>query len=202
MSEVIEVTSAPSNDYARFWDGDDWHIVRFNPFHPTDPYPVHDEPHQRGHFDPSHCPTCAEQITWSEAWDEIQRALEEKEIAAALLVNAPKTTEVLERRGVPKLPTDWQARKDLPIATGVLDYFPLALAEVARVSAAGSRQHHPTEPLHWDKAKSTDHADCLVRHFLERGTRDTDGERHSAKVAWRALALLEIELENERDAQS
>jgi hypothetical protein len=95
------------------------------------------------------------------------------------------------------LPTDPQARKDLPITTGVLDYFPLAIAEVARVSKAGNDQHNPGQPLHWAKEKSTDHADCIPRHLIDRGRRDTDGMRHSAKLAWRALALLEIELENE-----
>jgi hypothetical protein len=37
-----------------------------------------------------------------------------------------------------------------------------------------------------------------MRHFLERGTRDADGQRHSAKFAWRALALLQIEIEQEQ----
>jgi hypothetical protein len=93
------------------------------------------------------------------------------------------------------LPTDAKERKTLPIATGVLDYFPKALAEVAKVSLAGNNQHHPGSPLHWDKSKSTDEADALVRHLLERGGFDTDGQRHSAKVAWRALAMLERELD-------
>jgi hypothetical protein len=93
------------------------------------------------------------------------------------------------------LPTDKQARKDTPIATGVLDYFPLAMAEVARVSKAGNDQHNPGQPLHWARGKSTDHADCVARHLLERGTVDEDGQRHSAKMAWRALALLQTELE-------
>jgi hypothetical protein len=93
------------------------------------------------------------------------------------------------------LPLDAQARKGVPLARGFLDYFPRAIAEVAKVSAAGSRQHHPEQEMHWDKTKSTDHADCILRHLTERGTLDTDGQRHSAKVAWRALALLEIELE-------
>lgn len=101
--------------------------------------------------------------------------------------------------GVPTtmLPTDAKERKATPITTGVLDYFPLALAEIARVSKAGNDQHNPGQPLHWAKGKSTDHADCLVRHLLERGTKDTDGQRHSAKMAWRALALLQTELEEE-----
>ena len=93
-------------------------------------------------------------------------------------------------------PDTHAARKATPIATGVLDYFPLALAEVARVSKAGNDQHNPGQPLHWAKGKSTDHADSLVRHLLDRGTMDTDGQRHTAKVAWRALALLQTELEN------
>ena len=90
---------------------------------------------------------------------------------------------------------DAKQRKATPITTGVLDYFPLAIAEIARVSKAGNDQHNPGQPLHWAREKSTDHADCLVRHLLDRGTFDTDGQRHSGKVAWRALALLEVELE-------
>lgn len=93
------------------------------------------------------------------------------------------------------LPTEAQARKSLPIVSGVLDYFPDALVEVARVSQVGNDQHNPGQPLHWDKSKSTDHADCLVRHLLERGLPDNDGTLHSAKVAWRALALLQTELD-------
>jgi hypothetical protein len=95
------------------------------------------------------------------------------------------------------LPSDPAARKDLPITTGVLDYFPLAIAEVARVSKAGNDQHNPGQPLHWAKGKSMDHADCIARHLIDRGARDSDGMRHSAKLAWRALALLQTELEDE-----
>ena len=95
------------------------------------------------------------------------------------------------------LPTDAKERKRIPLATGCLDYFPKALAAVAEVSRIGNEQHNPGKPLHWDRTKSTDEADCLIRHFIERGTTDSDGVRHSAKVAWRALALLEKELENE-----
>ena len=96
------------------------------------------------------------------------------------------------------LPSDAQLRKATPLATGVLDFFPDALAEVARVSQVGSKQHHPGDPVHWDKSKSADEADALLRHLVERGTLDTDGMRHSAKVAWRALALLQRELDDEQ----
>ena len=96
------------------------------------------------------------------------------------------------------LPTEAEDRKGIPIATGCIDYFPLAIAAVAELSKLGNDQHNPGAPLHWDRAKSTDEADALMRHFLERGTFDTDGARHSTKVAWRALALLQKELENDR----
>lgn len=93
------------------------------------------------------------------------------------------------------LPVGDQERKDLPIVAGCLDYFPAALAEVAHLSKVGNDKHNPGEPLHHARGKSMDHADCIVRHLLDRGTVDTDGVRHSAKVAWRALALLQEELE-------
>lgn len=95
-------------------------------------------------------------------------------------------------RSLPQVASD---RKAAPIMSGVLDYFPLAVAEVARISKAGNDQHNPGQPLHWARGKSTDHADCIVRHLIERGVIDTDGQRHTAKAAWRALALLQEELE-------
>lgn len=97
------------------------------------------------------------------------------------------------------LPTDAATRKQFPIATGVIDYFPDALAVIANVSYTGNEQHHPGQPLHWDRSKSTDEADAAMRHFKDRGTRDTDGVRHTAKFAWRALALLQKELEGEQE---
>jgi hypothetical protein len=93
---------------------------------------------------------------------------------------------------------DAAERKQHPVATGVIDYFPLALMAVAHLSWVGNEQHNPGTALHWDRSKSGDEADALMRHFIERGTFDTDGVRHSAKVAWRALALLQKEIENER----
>lgn len=78
-------------------------------------------------------------------------------------------------------------------------YFPNALAEIARVSKAGNDQHNPGQPLHWSRGKSSDHADCILRHLIDAGTVDSkDGMRHTAKVAWRALALLQEELEREQ----
>lgn len=96
------------------------------------------------------------------------------------------------------LSEDPKVRKGTPITTGVLDYFPLAIAEVAKCSKAGNDQHNPGQPLHWAKDKSTDHADCIARHLIDREAVDTDGVRHAAKLAWRALALLQIMLEKEK----
>jgi len=95
------------------------------------------------------------------------------------------------------LPADAQERKQIPVSSGVLDYFTSALIEVARVSQEGNNQHNPGQPLHWARGKSGDQADTMIRHFLERGTLDTDGMRHSAKMVWRALAILQLELEAE-----
>lgn len=93
------------------------------------------------------------------------------------------------------LPTDSQERKDTPLFSGFMAYFPAAVAEVSRLSKAGNDKHNPGEPLHWSRDKSSDHADCLMRHLLEHGTPDDDGFSHTVKVAWRAMALLQEELE-------
>lgn len=95
------------------------------------------------------------------------------------------------------LPAEDSVRKESPIVSGVLDYFPLAIAEVARTSYNATKQHHPNLPMHWDRSKANDHADCIARHLIDRGARDVDGGRHTAKLAWRALALLQQELEDE-----
>ena len=73
------------------------------------------------------------------------------------------------------LPADAKDRKNVPLATGVLDYFPGALAAVAEVSRIGNDQHNPGKPLFWDRSKSTDEADALMRHFLERRHTELDG---------------------------
>jgi len=90
-------------------------------------------------------------------------------------------------------------RKRQPVYSGVLKYFPLALKEVSKCSLAGNEQHHADKPLHWDKTKSFDNEDALVRHLIDHSINpeDTDGILHLSKVAWRALAALEIYLEKQ-----
>ena len=119
---------------------------------------------------------------------------------AVIFVHAPRLTGKTAAQVSMILSEDPAVRKSTPITTGVLDYFPRALAAVAQCSKAGNDQHNPGQPLHWAKEKSTDHADCITRHLIDRKTVDTDGIRHAAKLAWRALALLETLLENEEAA--
>ena len=79
------------------------------------------------------------------------------------------------------LPSGAAERKKIPLYTGLVKYFPDALAAVAAVSYAGNAQHNPGKPLHWDRNKSMDQEDTLLRHLFEAGTVDSDGHRHSAK---------------------
>ena len=95
------------------------------------------------------------------------------------------------------LPTDAAERKAVPLAEGLLWYFPNALAAVAGVSKVGNDQRNPGQPMHHARGKSTDHADCALRHLIDAGTIDTDGQRHTAKAAWRILALLQEEIERD-----
>jgi hypothetical protein len=88
-------------------------------------------------------------------------------------------------------------RKAIPVATGFCDYFPLAMQEVAKLSLISNEQHNPGTAMHWDRSKSGDEDDALMRHFLERDKIDTDGVLHRTKVAWRAMAGLQKHLEQE-----
>lgn len=89
-------------------------------------------------------------------------------------------------------------RKAYPVFTGLLRYFPDACAAVANCSHVANEQHNPGERLHWARDKSIGEGDELLRHLMQAGTLDADGVRHSAKVAWRALELLQREIEAAR----
>jgi hypothetical protein len=98
----------------------------------------------------------------------------------------------------PTLHTDDSAsRKMMPVADGVMGYFPDAIAYVAFVSFLGNQKHNPGEPLHWARGKSSDHLNCIARHLTTAGLKDGQGVRHSGNLAWRALANLQLELEKD-----
>lgn len=91
-------------------------------------------------------------------------------------------------------------RKEQPVFSGVLAYFPDALKYVSQVSKAGNNQHHKDKPLHWDKSKSNDNIDALTRHLIDHSINplDDDNILHLGKVCWRALATLQIYLEENK----
>jgi hypothetical protein len=96
------------------------------------------------------------------------------------------------------LPTDAAARKAIPVYSGFIKYFPRGMIAVAQLSKIGNDQHNPGKPLHWDRSKSGDEMDALVRHMLDDAMgvpTDTDGVLHATKLAWRAMANLEKLLE-------
>jgi hypothetical protein len=104
------------------------------------------------------------------------------------------------------LPTQTaQWRKERPVYSGVLAYFPDAILEVAYVSFKGNEQHNPGQPLHWAREKSTDQLDCVARHLIDHAKNIPDDNGmglHLAKVAWRALAELQLFLEREKASSS
>lgn len=115
------------------------------------------------------------------------------------------------------LPTDHNARKRIPLYSGCLTYFPDALAGVAKLSLSGNDKHNQGKPLHHDRNKSSDHADCILRHlsdlaaaisyweFVGYGSHGEELQTGAVRdmciqdilneanaVAWRALALSQI----------
>lgn len=99
------------------------------------------------------------------------------------------------------LPTEAAARKAIPIYSGFVKYFPDAMAAVAELSRKGNDQHNPGKPLHWDRSKSGDELDALLRHLLDDAAgvpMDSDGVPHLVKVAWRAMAALQKACEKAR----
>lgn len=92
------------------------------------------------------------------------------------------------------LPTD-ASRKDIPVYSGFIELFPLAIAAVARVMAKNQKKHGSKG---WDRSKSPDHLNSMGRHLLDIGGMDTDGESHLAHLACRSLMALQIAEEARR----
>lgn len=106
------------------------------------------------------------------------------------------------------LPTDSEARKDIPVLSGCMNYFPAALAEIAKISVRGDRKHNQENagnaPVH-ARGKSMDHGDCIIRHTMDiedlkaNITRRADKSpvvidqlvEEAAYRAWRACAELQ-----------
>jgi hypothetical protein len=90
---------------------------------------------------------------------------------------------------------DSAGRKRVPMFSGLIAYFPDALAAVAEHSFKGNEKHNPGEPLHHARGKSMDHTDCIIRH-VAAGPEGVDGDSLEAvALAWRALAYAQEVLE-------
>ena len=93
-----------------------------------------------------------------------------------------------------------QLRKNTPVFSGCVAYFPLALKEIAKASVNGQAQHNPGKPLAWDRSKSGDELDAMMRHLIDHASGDEfddDGIRHIVKCGWRILAFIQKTMENE-----
>lgn len=123
-------------------------------------------------------------------WDKITNDWKQTAVEASHKVQPPVDKPKPYQPIKPyKLPVDAQTRKTLPVYTGFVAYFPRAMAEVSRISLLGGIQHGQTpETLHWDRPKSGDELDAMMRHILDKDW---------AQVAWRAMANLEKHLERE-----
>lgn len=98
------------------------------------------------------------------------------------------------------LPTDSKERKNYPLMSGCLNYFPAALAGIAHISKVGNDKHNPGESLYHDRKKSVDHGDCILRHLIDsedllsaykRGHQSVTKDMILTEVrqlTWRALA--------------
>lgn len=96
------------------------------------------------------------------------------------------------------LPLDSGKRKEFPLFSGLLAYFPAALAQVSNHSFIGNEKHNPGKPLQHARGKSTDHLDCVLRHIVD--SREVTGSKRVEELraaAWRVLAELQEELERQ-----
>lgn len=84
-------------------------------------------------------------------------------------------------------------RNEIPIWDVLANYFPDAIASVARHSKKANDKHNPGEPLHWSRHKSSDHLNKAARHLMTPDAVDPDtNEIELAGAAWRCLAALQL----------
>lgn len=102
------------------------------------------------------------------------------------------------------LPIDSNKRKEYPVLSGCIKYFPAALVGVSHISKLGNDKHNPGEALHHARGKSMDHGDCIIRHLIDLEDLLAAMKRDDASVtkemilteanqlAWRALAYSQM----------
>ena len=117
---------------------------------------------------------------------ERERTPEERDV---LIANYAKLAvdELESFEGI--LPSSPRARKQIPIHTGFMQYFPRAITAVSQHSLLGGLQHGQTaQSLTWDRSLSGDELDAMMRHIIDEDW---------TAVAWRAMANLEKHLEKQ-----
>lgn len=120
---------------------------------------------------------------------EAQRRFEE---AKAALKEEAKAAPKEEAK------TDLKFDHEKPMPHLVFDSMNLALMEVVKVATFGARKY---EPESWKQVAngSTRYKSALYRHLLDPQELDGESELdHLAHVAWNALALLQLKMEQEK----
>lgn len=98
----------------------------------------------------------------------------------------------------PSLPVDSKERKRYPMYSGLLAYFPAALAQVSHHSFVSNEKHNPGLPLQHSRNNSGDHSDCIVRHLIDSAEANGAAKIEELRaLAWRALAMLQEECEKQ-----
>ena len=117
-----------------------------------------------------------------------------------------KTASELARQAVEKkpnkagiLPLCSAKRKEYPIFSGLIAYFPDACAAVAHQSYLGNEKHNPGMSPQWSREKSNDHLDCIARHMMDQLDTDLDPIEEKTAAAWRALAELQLAIEEKKN---
>jgi hypothetical protein len=84
----------------------------------------------------------------------------------------------------------------LPVTQGAIQYFPLALLEVARLSLLGAEKYSWSGYLSVSDGYNR-YSNALGRHLLREAVEVYDADtkiEHDIAVAWNALARLEVRL--------
>lgn len=146
---------------------------------------------------------------WNWCEDDVQEeSAQVEQWAAELAARSAEANQTIRIDLVPvsPLPTDSAERKKVPLASGLLDYFPAALCEAAATSQKGNDKHRPGKKLSHSRGLSSDHTDCILRHLVDYqamkagGMASMPGGRAQLReelgnLCWRALAFAQEQLE-------
>jgi len=119
------------------------------------------------------------------------------------------------------LPSDYDGRKNFPLATFLTAYFPDGIEALVDLSIQGGKQHDIAVPkeqpfyrdgdrIAWDRTKSMEQCETAMRHLWDhmralRGVgslHDTDGKLHITKAFWRTGAETQLTIESLRKGDS